>query len=276
MLAPSAATLPPGHFLIEPYFYDVSAAHSNTLGSLSYVLYGLRNKLTIGMIPTVDYEKVSDGPSSSTMELGDTGLLVQYGLTQFHEGGHRPTTAINFQETFPTGEYDQLGDRPNNGFGSGAYTSAVAFYSQMYFWLPNGRILRMRFNVSDAFSSNVGVQGVSVYGTAAGFSGNAKPGNNSFADAAWEYSVTRKWVLALDIEYRYEANTRVTGYDAADLADPASIQLNSGSSGQFIFAPAFEYNWKPTIGVLFGTRIIELGHNFTPSITPAIAINFVH
>jgi len=29
MLAPSAATLPRGHFLIEPYFYDVIAAHSN-------------------------------------------------------------------------------------------------------------------------------------------------------------------------------------------------------------------------------------------------------
>ena len=34
MLAPSAATLPRGHFLIEPYLYDVIADHSNGFGSL--------------------------------------------------------------------------------------------------------------------------------------------------------------------------------------------------------------------------------------------------
>ena len=279
MLAPSAATLPRGHFLLEPYFYDVSAAHSNTFGSLSYVLYGLANRLTVGMIPTVDYEKLNNGPSSSTLDLGDTSLLAQYGLTQFHEGSWHPMTAINVQETFPTARYDQLGNRPSDGFGSGAYTTALALYSQTYFWLPNGRILRMRSNVSDAFSSNVNVQGVSVYGTAAGFRGNAKPGNTAYADAAWEYSLTRSWVLALDVEYHFEGNTPVTGYNALDptsVPNPPSIQTNSGSSGELIFAPAIEYNWKPTIGVLFGVRIIEVGHNITSSITPALAINFVH
>ena len=44
MLAPSAATLPRGHFLIEPYLFDVIAAHSNGFGSLTYVNYGLRRQ----------------------------------------------------------------------------------------------------------------------------------------------------------------------------------------------------------------------------------------
>jgi hypothetical protein len=274
MLAPSAATLPPGHMLIEPYFYDVRGGGSNTFGSLSYILYGVTNRLTMGMIPIFDYEKPGSGLSSSMPELGDTGLLLQYGLTRFHEGSWRPMTALNVQETFPTGHYDQLGDRPSNGFGSGAYTTALALYSQTYFWLPNGRILRMRFNLSDAFSSSASVQGVSVYGTVAGFSGNAKPGNTAFADAAWEYSVTRNWVIALDVEYHFEGNTRVTGYNT--LEQNIAQDSTSGSMGEIIFAPAFEYNWKPTIGVLFGTRIIEVGHNISPSVTPAIAINIVH
>lgn len=279
MLAPSAATLPRGHFLLEPYFYDVAAAHSNTFGSLSYLLYGPGHRFTVGMIPTVDYEQVSNGPSSSTVELGDTGLLVQYGLTQSHEGSWHPTTAINVQETFPTGRYDQLGSRPSDGFGSGAYTTALALYSQTYFWMPNGRILRARLNISDAFSHTVNVQGVSVYGTAAGFSGNAKPGNTAYCDAAAEYSLTQRWVLALDVEYHFAGNTPVTGYNTLDsggVPNPPLIENNSGSTGELIFAPAIEYNWKPTIGVLLGTRIIEVGHNITPSITPALAINFVH
>src|SRR5260370_60457 len=80
MLAPSAATLPRGHFLIEPYLYDVTAAHSNGFGSLTYVLYGLTDRVTVGLIPTAGFNVVSNGPSSSGVGLGDLTLQAQYGL----------------------------------------------------------------------------------------------------------------------------------------------------------------------------------------------------
>lgn len=288
MLAPSAATLPPGHFLIEPYLYDVttqgrfdgdgvrrSAPHSNSFGSLTYVLYGLVDKVSIGVIPTVGYNEVSGGPSSAGVGLGDVTLQFQYRLTQFHEGGRIPTTSIAVQETFPTGKYDRLGNRPSDGFGSGAYTTTVALFSQTYFWLPNGRILRMRLNVLPAFSSSANVQDVSVYGTAAGFRGHARPGNSIFVDAAWEYSLTRRWVLALDATYRHQGNTVVTGYDILG-PSPARIQLNSGPSDAFGLAPAIEYNWKRNLGVLVGARVIVAGRNTAATVTPAVAINFVH
>ena len=115
MLAPSAATLPRGHFLIEPYLYDVTAAHSNGFGSLTYVLYGLTNKLTVGTIPTGGLNKMSDGPSSSGFQYGDIPLQAQYRLTQFHAGSWIPTTSVVVQETFPTGNYDRLG---SSGYGS--------------------------------------------------------------------------------------------------------------------------------------------------------------
>ncbi|MGB6485115.1 MAG: hypothetical protein WBE86_16660 [Candidatus Acidiferrales bacterium] len=86
-------------------------------------------------------------------------------------------------------------------------------------------------------------------------------------------------MLALDVEYHFEGNTPVTGYNTLNptsVPNPSSIQTNSGSSGELIFAPAIEYNWKPNLGVLFGIRIIQVGHNMTSSITPALAINFVH
>src|SRR6185437_3370285 len=86
MLAPSAATLPPGHVLIEPYVYDVSAPHASTFGSRSYIIYGLRNRLSVGAIPIVGYTRMNAGPSSSSLELGDFTLLAQYRLTQFHRG----------------------------------------------------------------------------------------------------------------------------------------------------------------------------------------------
>jgi hypothetical protein len=274
MLANNASTLPRGHFLLEPYLYDEISPHTNGFGSLTYVEFGLANRLTIGLIPTFGYNKSSDGLSSSNPGIGDVAVLAQYRLTQFHEQHKLPTISLMLQETFPSGKYDQLGARPSNGLGAGSYTTTLALNSQTYFWMPNGRILRMRLNATQSLSTYANVAGVSVYGTSPGFRGHAKPGPSSYVDAAWEYSLTRNWVLALDATYRHTNNTRITGQDPAQ--SPPSIQLNSGSSDAIGFAPALEYNWKPTIGVLVGTRIIALGHNTPTTITPAVAINYVH
>lgn len=279
ILTAGAATLPRGHFLIEPPLYDVITAHTNGFGSHPYVLYGLADRLTVGSIPIMGYNKLSDGPSSFGVGLGDVTLLAQYRLTQFHAGSWIPTTSFVVQETFPTGKYDRLGNRPSDGFGSGAYTTTLALYSQTYFWLPNGRILRLRFDGSQAFSNNVNVEDVSVYATGQGFRGQAKPGNSFFVNTSGEYSLTRRWVLALDVTCRHNWKTRVTGYNVLDpnsVQNPSSILLDTGSSDAFGFAPAIEYSWSPNLGVLLGTRVVPAGHNTVASITPAVAINFVH
>jgi hypothetical protein len=132
----------------------------------------------------------------------------------------------------------------------------------------------MRLNVVPSFSRNVSIQDVSVYGASAGFRGRAKPGAAVFVDAAWEYSVTKHWVLALDATYRHQGNTPVGGYNISDPNQP--VRLNSGDTEAFGLGPAIEYNWKPTLGVLFGARGIPAGRNTALTITPAIAVNFVH
>jgi hypothetical protein len=292
MLANSAATLPQGHVLFEPYLYDAAAqasydrngarragAHSHAFGSLTYILYGLTDRAAVGLIPTAGFNTVSGGPSSSGVRLGDLGLLAQYRLTQTPAGRSIPTISIAVQENIPTGRYDRLGDRPSDGFGSGAYTTTVSVYSQTYFWLPNGRILRTRLNVSQAVSSDVSIEDVSVYGTGTGFRGYASPGSSTFVDGSWEYSLTRSWVLALDATYRHARNTRTIGYDIRESSGAQSqtgILLESGSSDAFALAPALEFSWTPRLGVLLGVRVIAAGRNAAASITPAVAINFVH
>lgn len=287
MLAPSANTLPQGHILLEPYLYDVitqgfynssgtrvSAPHANGFGSLTYINYGLANRFTVGLIPTFGYNEVSNGPGSAGVGVGDLTAQAQYRLHLFREGSWIPTTSIAVQQTLPTGKYDRLGDRPSDGFGAGAFTTTVALYTQTFFWMPNGRILRMRLNLAPAFSRNVNVEDVSVYGTAQGFRGHAKPGPSIFIDAAWEYSMTQRWVLALDATYRHQGNTPVSGYN--NIPNPSvPFLLNSGSSDAFGLAPAIEYNLNSRLGFLLGTRLFPAGRNTTDSITPAIAINYV-
>jgi len=287
LLAPNASTLPKGHLLVEPYRFDViryghfdgegnrrSVPRAHGFGSLTYVLYGLVDRFTVGMIPVAGYNTVSGEPSSSGVGLGDLTLNAQYRLTLFQGGGWTPTTSFVVQETFPTGRYDRLGDRPSDGMGAGAYTTTLSLYSQTYFWLPNGRILRMRLDVSGGFSSSANIQGVSVYGTGEGFQGHARPGDSFLADASAEYSLTRSWVLALDIFFRHDANTRVTGHNVLDPTLPI-VQFDTGSSHALGFAPAIEYSWKSNLGVIFGVRVIPAGRNTSATITPAVAINMV-
>ena len=287
MLAPSASTLPQGHFLIEPYLYDVitqgfyksngtrvRAPRENSFGSLTYALYGVANKLTVGMIPVFGYNEVSSGAGSTGIGVGDLTLQAQYRLHLFCEGSWPPTMSIALQEILPTGRYDQLGNRPSSAFGAGVFTTSPSFYSQTFFWLPNGRILRMRFNVVPSFSRSVSVQDVSVYGTSSGFRGQAKPGASVFVDAAWEYSLTKHWVLALDATYRHQGNTAVNGYNISNSSQPT--RLNSWASDAFGLAPAIEYNRTPKLGVLLGTRLIAAGRNAPATMTPALAVNFIH
>ena len=137
----------------------------------------------------------------------------------------------------------------------------------------------MRLNLTQSFSNSVDVQDVSVYGTGSGFRGTAKPGAVFSSLVAAEYSLTRSWVLALDAQFNHYSNTRVSGIGVAgpgDAQDPPSILFNSGSHHSFAFAPAIEYSWKPTLGVLFGTRIIPSNKHTTSSVTPAIAFSILH
>jgi hypothetical protein len=288
MLAPSASTLPRGHILIEPYFFDLIGygaydrdgashriRHAERFGSLTYLNYGLADRFTVGVIPTFAYNTVSNGLSSSGVGFGDVTFQGQYRLRKFHEGSWLPTTSVCVQETFPTGKYDRL-SRSTDGIGSGAYTTTIGLYTQTFFWLPNGRILRMRLNGSEALSRRARVEDASVYGTDVGFRGWAKPGASFLFDAAWEYSLTKRWVLALDATYSHGANTSVIGYDSSNPLTAHSLRLDSGSNDAFVMAPAVEYNLSSKVGVLLGVRVVPAGRNVTATVAPVLAINIVH
>jgi hypothetical protein len=285
MLAPNATMLPHGHVLLEPYVFDVistgsldaSGAHhaasaDQELGSLTYMLYGLTDSVTVGMIPRFFYNAPAGAPNSSGVQVGDLTVQAGYGLTQYRDGSLMPALAFVIDETLPTGRYDRL-SRASDGVGAGAYATGFSLYSQDYFWMPNGRILRARLDLTYTVSSTVSLEDASVYGTAYGFRGHAYPGDGYTVDAAAEYSVTRSWVLALDVVYQYNGNTRVRGNLPAA---GSGFETDSGSGYSVGFAPAIEYNWSARAGALLGVRIISLGRNTSTTVTPALAVNLVY
>jgi hypothetical protein len=284
IVAAGAATLPQGHTLIEPYVYEVvtrgrydsegnyrSTDTVHGFGSLAYMLYGVTDSFTAGVIPTFGFNEVSNGEDSSGIGVGDVTLQAQWRLSQFREGRHAPTSSLVLQQTLPTGKYDRLGTRPGGGIGAGAYTTSLAVHFQYYFWMPNGRILRTRLNVAYAMSDSVDVTDTSVYGTSRGFRGHADPGDAFSIYSAWEYSVTRNWVLALDVFYQHDDSTRIRGEQ-----DGSPFAAESGSAWRLGLAPALEYNFTSRVGVIVGARWFAAGKNTGASVTPVAAINMVY
>jgi len=289
ILASSAASVPRGHFLIEPYFYDSvlagrfdqegahrSASRSHSVRSSVSAQYGLSDRVTVGATPTLGFNRASGG-SRSSLGLGDLSLQAQYRLTDFQQGRPIRTTSILLTATIPTGKYDRLALHPEDGLGTGAYTAAASVYSQYYFWLPTGRLLRARLDLSFSISDRVNLQGVSVYGTPQDFRGQAAPGDSFTAYMSGEYSVTRNWVLALEVAYQHGDNTRVSGRNLITLAHTASAleyETNSGSSHSIALAPELEYNWSSRAGLLAGAIFTVSGRNASEMITTVLAINY--
>lgn len=290
LLAPSAATLPQGHWLVEPYLYHSitygrfdrdgtlrSAAAAHQFGSQTYIEYGLVDRFTLGLIPRFGLHESGAGQDSSGFAVGDVTLQGAYGLTQFRRGSPVPAMSLVLGETFPTGKYERLDGRTDGALGSGAYSTTLSLYSQTYFWMPNGRILRTRLDLSYSVSRWASLQGQSVYGTINGFSGRAHPGPSFVADLAFEYSVTQNWVLATDVDWEHDGNTRVEGGYPPEITSalPSYRMQDFGSAEVLYLAPAIEYNWSARMGVIAGARLGVAGRNTAATATPVAAINMV-
>lgn len=265
LIANSPSPLPKNRVYVESYLYDVKSSGIDGFGSQTYLLYGLSDRLTVGMRPLFGYTRIDGGGGSSRIDVGDLTLHTQYALTTYTPGTRTPAIAIEVDQTLPIGRYDRL-DKQSNGFGSGAYTTTLGIYAQQYFWLRNGRILRGRLNLTKSFSSRTKIRDLSVYGTSDGFDGNARPGSGLFVDNAWEYSLTRNWALAVDFYYRHDAPASI--HDASGATTAPSRAFDT-----FAVAPAIEYNWSARVGVIFGTRFIAGRGNNPSSITPIVALS---
>jgi hypothetical protein len=266
LLASNAETLPKGHFYTVPYLFDVISGGEHSPGSSGFYQYGLLDSLTVGVQPNFAFgtDRANRGAS-----LGDFKLLSQLRLTHFTPEHRVPTVAIVLNAVLPTGKHDHLGEL-KHGHGSGSFAPEVGINVQHYFLLKNDRLLRARINVLKSFPLRADVAGRSVYGTGSGFSGHAKPGSKTTLIGAVEYSVTKEWVLAFDVEADFWGKTKVVG---REVSGGPVVRQTFPKSRNIGFAPAVEYNWSDRSGVIFGVWIVPRGHNTAASVTPAIAIS---
>src|SRR5262249_45031428 len=125
----------------------------------------------------------------------------------------KPSIRFVIGETFPTGSYQNL-DPTKNGTdvtGTGAYQTNIGLRFQNLWEVGETRYLRNRLALGYTFASSSNISGVNAFGGNNQTSGKEKIGDSFSADLAFEYTLTKHWVPAIDFYYTTSGSSTFTG-----------------------------------------------------------------
>jgi len=278
---PNPNTLPKNAFYGETYFvveqdngsYNHSgtqkgAPHDNDYQSVTLFTYGLTNRVNLQLLPAFDGVRNAGGnPPSQGMEVDNLTVRLPIQLLKYKEGGTPLSLTIAPSFIAPTGA------GPDN-----VWTPFVGVWVQRPFWMPGGRILRVRAAQSFLFP----LQDKRVLGTANCFNGAASceedQGKYYKTQIGMEYSLTKHWVPAWDFYFKYGSGTTQKTIAGAALPGSCStFTLASGSCDSFYsmrIDPAIEYNFTGNVGIIAGVEMTVAGRNSGSYIAPQIALQW--
>lgn len=271
LVTPSATMVAPGECVIQPYLIVTdnyqrfnSERKSITLPSSLIQLQAL-STFQFGLTPSLDFTITPSGTgqwqsSESGGGFGDLPLALGFLINR--ESLYVPKIKFTIQTSFPTGRYQHLNSNglALSGLGSGSYQTKFGLaFGKVVNWAskhPINSRLFLGYNIP----TPVALEGFNVYGGGFGTNGTLKPGNTFTADLGLEVSLNQKWVAAIDFVYVASNRTKFHG-NAGLAADGTAALIGSQSSDNFSLAPAIEYNWNDSFGLVTGVQFSIYGRN---------------
>ncbi len=167
--------------------------------------------------------------------------------------------------------------------GAGAdnvWAPGLGLWVQRPFWMPGGRILRVRAAQSFIFP----LQGKKVTTAGACANGLAScvedQGKYYKTQIGMEYSLTKHWVPAWD--FYWKSGTLTTTKTIGGIANTVgacgagvtTVTNNCNTYSSFRIDPALEYNFTGNTGIIFGVEMTVAGRNAGSYIAPQIALQW--
>lgn len=263
LLTGSGNNVDKGMVNIQPYLFfnkiygvydqDWDFQKRTTIKSINPSLwfqYGLLDWLDFTVVPQAFYNKIKD---ESSFNWGDTLTLFGIQLLKMKDCTPQPSVRLLLRELFPTGKYQRLNPHKlgTDISGGGSYQSQVGLYmSKVVYWFPCHPI-DLRVNFLYTYAAPVHIHGFNAYGGGRSTSGKITPPQTFYTAFSFEYSLTQRWVLASDFNYSYSTRTHFKGKRGVGLTGEEAI-VGIKESAQVTIAPALEYNFSSTGGVLAG------------------------
>ena len=277
--APSPALPKAGLVALEPYAifinptgaYDNDGRHdgvANQASQFESVLvfkYGITDRLTVEALPSASY--ISSQQNYFT-GVGDLPIELEYRFNDENSRTGWPSLTASFGVTLPTGDYQRLSSA-SNGLGSGVYMLKEGLLLQSLFDASDGHPVRIRvYGAAFEPLDHADISGISSYGTDSGIHGTVMPGTSFQVGIGAGDAFTQRWVLALDILQNYGKSFRTVGVDSGRVA----VSTRSASTASTAIAPAVEYNWSGSVGVIAGVEFTTAGRNTSSYVSPQIAL----
>ncbi len=285
LLTTSPNVVQGGHVDIEPYLFvntnygKYNANWSNEdVADLQYInpqffaQIGLTKFMDFAITPQF-FTQISGG--EVTTAVGD--FLLEFDFQLLHGGGKdlKPSLLLNLSTLFPVSKYRNLNPNKNgtDAIGAGTYEMAIELVFGKNFDFGGTHYFATRYAVNYSYSTPVHVTGFNTYGGGNGTFGTVYPGNGFNFFAGFEYSLTRNWVLALDVQYQHVNRNRFSGVNGV-LRDGTPATSAAPSSEMFSLAPAIEYNWSEMWGLIAGVWFSVAGRNTSAFASGVVALNY--
>lgn len=283
LLAPSGTVVPLGDINIEPYVYVVAFKGSYAPDWKSHSApifwsYVFDTYIQVGIAPRVDLTLSVLGKYNKTHGKHSWGIgdsFAALGIQILDETTYIPNIKLTFQELFPTGTYNYL--NPENlltdAMGGGSYVSTFGVIVAKLIPLQPKKYLNFRLATAVSFSSAVRLKGMNFYGGVPSTRGTYYPCKQLEIDLSLEYNLSRNWAWALDVFYIYGTKSSFHGKNGENIFSSLGGQLSSPAS-QFSLAPAIEYNWTKSFGLIAGCWFSIAGSNSFIFRNGVIAVNY--
>ena len=286
LITPNPAGMPAGRWYVEPYLVRVdssssfdssgdrqrSSERSGAWAMVVPIAYGFSERVT-GQVNLSASRAESGNARSRGFRAGDTTARLQYLLQAPSADGTTPAVSIALVQRFSTGSHDRITGNPLDAQGDGVQRTVAALAVQQVLWLGNDRPLRWRAQLSvGPAPSRTAISGTSVYGTEDGFQGHIARGSVLGLSVGAEYSFNERWVGVMEVAASRETGQRLTGFapDAAGGVRPINEQRPA--SRNLTFAPAVEYHFSPSLGLIAGVEFTVAGRNTGRIISPQVAL----
>jgi hypothetical protein len=273
LVTPSSSMVDPGQCVVQPYIFindnyqrfnsereRISLESTQVqLKGLFVVQFGLTHSLDITLTP-------SGGGQWQAHQSGGgfADLPITLGFLVNPQSLYVPKIKFTITETFPTGRYQHLNTNglALSGFGGGSYQTQFGLvFGKVVNWASKHPI-NSRLFVGYNIPTPVSVKEFNSYGGGFGTDATVRPGNTLAVDLGLEVSLNQRWVAAMDFVYTASDRTKFHGNPGTTTKGGAeAAPLGGPSNDNFSLAPALEYNWNDSLGILAGIQFSVYGRN---------------
>ncbi len=242
-----------------------------TLSPLVLVEVGFAKRLSYQVIPRASYNWTK---RASSFVFNDFILILNF---QLYKGDmdKAPNVKLYIQELFPTGRYQHLkaSKLGTDSGGGGCFVTQAGFIIGEMHHIRCDSYFSWRLNPFYNFHASRHVSGVNTYGGAPNTRGTIRLGASWGLFFGCEYSLTKNWVLAMDAYGYYQDSVHFFGKQGTN-SDGTVASVGMPSSAQFSLAPAIEYNWSESFGMIAGPWFTIAGRNSPCFVGGLIAFNY--